>query len=187
MVARFFLLCWSLGIAFVFFILSMLAKIIPKLSPYLEGRTLDAAKLAELLRAAAPGQARLVVFCSSAGEYEQAVPLIETAHQEGGFFVLLVFFSPSGINFIKARGDRYPYILAPLDTQWQWERFFSMVKPEATVVVRHELWPAFLTSARRFSKKLLLVNVSQSSSKAPRLLIRWGKRCLFGFFDQIYF
>ncbi len=185
MFARIFLLSWSLGITLGFYLLRFVAFFFPQLKHHLEGRVLDLTQLSELLQGSAT-KPRLVVFCSSAGEYEQAVPLIETARLQGDYFVLIVFFSPSGLKFIKARGDKYPYMLAPYDSLAQWKQFFSLLRPRATVVVRHELWPAFLTCARAYSSRLLLVNVSRSSSGKPWLLRRLVKRWLLGFFEQIF-
>ena len=117
-------------------------------------------------------------FCSSAGEYEQAVPLLESlGNREAG---VVIFFSRSGLDFARLRGERAHCMLSIPDLVWLWWLFFVLYRPRGVVVVRHELWPAFLYIAGWWGR-LYLVNAS-----FPHVRHRWLRGGLLGFFDKIF-
>jgi 3-deoxy-D-manno-octulosonic-acid transferase len=187
MLRTLFLYFWSIIIMLAFSLLRLAGHLIPSLASFSAGRIIDKTLLQRLAAAAAGKKRRVLVLCSSAGEYEQALPLIAKLEQSADSLVVIVFFSPSGINFVKARGDSRNFVLAPMDSIWQWRRLFAAVRPTVSVVVRHELWPGFLGVAREVSSRVLLINVSKSSEKLPAYWQRYAKRWLYGFFDQIFF
>ena len=100
-------------------------------------------------------------WCSSAGEYEQARPLIQrlTFHNT---YILIIFFSKSGYDYALSRNEKHSYYLFSHDSIFFWERFFKAARPRQTFVVRHELWPAFLHCANKYSN-LILINASTSN------------------------
>ena len=118
-------------------------------------------------------------FCSSAGEYEQAVPLLSrlSGKREDK---MVIFFSHSGYRFAALRREQACCLLAPPDLLWLWWLFFAICRPQAVIVVRHELWPAFLAAACCWSK-LYLVDAS-----FPHIRYRWLKGWLLGFFSKIF-
>lgn len=116
----------------------------------------------------------VVFFCSSAGEFEQAVPLIERL-EASGFKSLVCFFSASGPRFLKARAYDIAYVLAPLDTVGNWQRFFRIYQPAVTVIIRHELWPAFCYVAVEQSK-LFVLHITKPAK--PIFYKTWIKRFL---------
>lgn len=97
----------------------------------------------------------VVFFCSSAGEYEQAKPLLER-FRKSDVYTHVFFFSRSGIDFAKARHEESAYCLSPMDAVWLWGALFSALRPDAVMVVRHEFWPAFLWSASRWCKIFII-------------------------------
>jgi len=130
---------------------------------------------------------RIVVFyCSSAGEFEQALPLIRRA-KEDNYEPLVIFFSVSGLDFAKARGEVVAHILSPLDSIWGWSRFFRTIKPVASVVVRHELWPCFAAVASKFSPVILINAMAGSESVRGRKgwLAKVAKRFVLSFVDKV--
>ncbi|MDD9952152.1 MAG: hypothetical protein OXT67_11375 [Zetaproteobacteria bacterium] len=102
-------------------------------------------------------QKRVVFFCSSAGEYEQALPIISRL-QKNSFFCHVIFFSPSGMNFHLSRKDKTSASMSVADTLWHWNKFFETFKPHYTLIIRHELWPAFLYCAKRSGSRTILIN-----------------------------
>jgi 3-deoxy-D-manno-octulosonic-acid transferase len=158
----------------------------------LAGRDITPLHLAELARRRAEKTHAALFFCSSAGEYEQAKPLIDRIIKKnsGDWFVHICFFSRSGFAFAKARSEILSYSLCPLDSVWAWGQIFSAIQPEVTFVVRYELWPAFLSTARHFGK-LYLVNASRGDVPGEvSFWKKWGKRQIRGrllqFFDKIF-
>lgn len=123
-------------------------------------------------------------FFSSAGEYEQGLALLNQLRSDSSLFVCLIFFSPSGFSYAKKKEESYVSFLFPSDEIWVWREFFSFLKPCTTLVVRHELWPGFLSEAKK-SGRLFLINASKPSQKenAGKTFI---KRRLLSFFHKIF-
>lgn len=123
----------------------------------------------------------IIFYCSSAGEYEQARPLASTL-VERGIFVHILFFSESGINFASIRNESLSYSLAPIDTRKNWDTFFSYLRPNLCIVVRHEFWPCFLYKASSYCKVILI----NGSLKSTSFLSLFLKKNLVKYFDLIY-
>jgi 3-deoxy-D-manno-octulosonic-acid transferase len=99
--------------------------------------------------AAETGEGTILFFCSSAGEYEQALPIVqrlpvEIAGRQRGFSTLFLFLSQSGLDFFRARGEKGRAGLAPVDTLWNWRALQRQHRIAISIVIRHEWWPAFL-------------------------------------------
>lgn len=101
----------------------------------------------------------ILFYCSSAGEYEQAKPLIDRISASGSVLCHVIFFSASGAKFVKARQDNVSWSMSPLDDVWEWGDIFSALRPSKTVIVRHELWPAFLWQAAAWSEVIVVNSV----------------------------
>jgi len=65
-------------------------------------------------------------------------------------------FSVSGTKFLRARKDKVSWTLSPLDDVFEWGTIYAALRPSVTVVVRHELWPAFLWAASEWSKIVVI-------------------------------
>jgi len=126
----------------------------------------------------------VIFFCSSAGEYEQARPLIDRLlAREQPPHIHVFFFSRSGIEFMHARRETIAHSLAPIDTVWHWGTLFAALQPDACIVVRHEWWPGFLATAREYAKVCL---IDGTRSPGTTLFKRSMKARLAGFFDRIF-
>ena len=112
------------------------------------------------------GRPVVLAFASSAGEYEQILPVIHQLISEG-WSALVCFFSPSGIKFAQARKDEIPYVASPIDTIWHVNSFFDTLKPDIVLVSKQELWPCFLWVASEKSS-LFLVDASVSERMLKR-------------------
>ncbi len=126
----------------------------------------------------------ILFYCSSAGEYEQALPILHRLPES--VFGVVIFFSASGTRFIQNRKDATPYLLAPpIDTVGAWAPIFSALRPSCSVVVRHEIWPGFLHVARQYGRTLL-INGSLSESVRRSFWHKRWKRALLEKMDVIY-
>jgi len=150
-----------------------LARLFPKLSPQLEGRTLLPELLTEWQQKRQAWPRAVVFFCSSAGEYEQAKPLMDRLQRQGDTFVFLIFVSYSGKRFALAQQETVPFIMAPWDSPRAWNRLFDAIRPNAFVIVRYELWPGFLQVARHRGPVYLIDAV-----RSPGLMKRGFSRSL---------
>lgn len=126
----------------------------------------------------------IIFFCSSAGEYEQAKPLIDRLQRpDSRNHPVIIFFSESGLTFAKKRNETATMFLAPPDCLPLWHIVFQHTHPKLVFVVRHELWPSFLLLAKLRST-VILINATRNeqtswiSEKFQTLL----KTC----FDRIY-
>ncbi|MFW7382015.1 MAG: 3-deoxy-D-manno-octulosonic acid transferase [Oligoflexus sp.] len=171
----------------LFWFLAQLAQVIswfrPALVPQLEGRWWTESDWQELQSWTRRYQRRLVIFCSSAGEYEQAKPLIARLSALPSCGVMTIIFSQSGMRFAKAQGDTLELRRASWDFLWVWQRFFRLLQPEVTAIVRHEIWPAFLHAAYRQGSKIFLIDAVAFDSP-PRFNRLW-KSYLYQFFHKI--
>lgn len=125
-------------------------------------------------------QQKMLFFCSSVGEYQQALPVVEELRRRG-VIVVFCFFSPSLLRYYAGSSGAYPYILAPWDTLPLCRKVLQHINPTAVWVVRHELWPCFLAAASERGT-LHLIGASVSGRRDPLRL----KRFLLGFFTHIY-
>ena len=132
--------------------------------PQLAGRRLSAAQLGELRQArmAQPDNPSYVFFASSAGEYEQALPIIEEIERrQPASLCVIVIFSESGLKFASTQSESRPLIKAPWDCTQDWRRLFQVLQPQHVFVIRYELWPGFLAVASSYCD-VSLVNASLS-------------------------
>jgi 3-deoxy-D-manno-octulosonic-acid transferase len=152
-----------------------------RIERFARNRAVSKEQLRNLQEAASRAHKRMIFFCSSAGEYEQTRPVVDQLNKEPDTFVVVIFFSESGVEFAKSKGDTIVYLKAPIDAIWNWEPVFNAVLPQVTVIVRHEIWPAFVHVAKRFGK-LVLINYSATGN------LRWRsfKQKMLQRFDEIY-
>ena len=137
------------------------------------------------LKKAKGRQGGTVIFCSSAGEYEQAAPLIRRLVQAGER-VVIFFFSTSGLNFARVREEACPCFLAPVDLPCLWRYVYRSLKPARTLVIRHELWPGFLATASKGGRPLYLLNACAGLKGHSPVMHKIAKAFLLQFFTKIY-
>lgn len=98
------------------------------------------------------------MHCSSAGEFEQGKPLIQSFRERYPTHKVLVsFFSPSGY----AVGEKYTgadYVTyLPLDTPNNAKRFVRAVNPEIVLFIKYEFWHHHLRAVAHRHVPILLV------------------------------
>ncbi len=124
----------------------------------------------------------ILFFCSSAGEYEQARPLIDYYNKKGKH-IFIVAFSPSGTRFMQKRNETNDFILCPLDRYHVWKAIFKILKPSTCFIVRHELWPSFIKLASSYSR-LILINASMN--RRYNVISLSMKKLLLSMMDYIF-
>jgi len=112
----------------------------------------------------------VLFFISSAGEYEQALPLADKLEKD--FHIVFIFFSPSGIQFAHKRKEKRLMFLAAPDFSWIWSRFFQTFNVKHVFIVRHELWPNFIRMAAKYSQLHLVDASLTSESMSYKLYLR---------------
>ncbi|MEZ4743595.1 MAG: glycosyltransferase N-terminal domain-containing protein [Bdellovibrionota bacterium] len=178
---------WSFLISLLQNLLSIFLPNSHKLKKQLKDRRLYPEKIETIKKAREKFPNCVLFFCSSAGEYEQAKPLIDRFSSLKNIYIQILFFSNSGIKFANARQETIPYILTPVDTLKNCQKILSALKPHATIIVRHELWPAFICTAWQYGKVYLInASLSESDKNKKNNKSIFIKKTLFHFIDQIY-
>jgi len=123
----------------------------------------------------------ILFYCSSAGEYEQAKPLIDRL--KATHFVYILFFSASGYEYANQLEEEAGFGMTPIDTVWDWKRMLKSLSPSMAIIVRHEFWPGFILTNYQYSSTIAIdVFIKEETS---RLSMRF-KNFLFGYLDQVY-
>lgn len=167
-------------------LLKIARRVKPELAAQLAGRPTARDLTTKLAKPRAAKRRAVLFFCSSAGEFEQARPLIARFAAQQDVFLHVLFFSKSGYEFALARGETVSFSLSPaVDSVWEWGSVFAAVRPDIVVVVRHELWPGFLETARHYAK-VYLIDASQSLGEARSRWKRIARGQLLQYFDAIF-
>lgn len=162
------------------------ARFLPRWKQQIANRRPMAAVAKDIVRQRSAARAGILYFCSSAGEFEQAKPLIERFAAQGGIYQHVVFFSQSGVDYVTARGDQTPYSLSPIDSCFAWGWLCAVLRPTVVVVVRHELWPAFLHTASSYAPVFLIDAVVKADEEHWSRWRRGLRRQLYAAFQKIY-
>lgn len=97
--------------------------------------------------------------CSSAGELEQGLPVIERMQQTfPQHKILISFFSPSGMNAARKLPQQYILTYLPKDTKTNAAKFIELVHPQMVVFVKYEFWYHHLQAAAFRHIPILLVS-----------------------------
>ena len=128
-----------------------------------------------------PKNAKVIWFhCASLGEFDQGLPVMhELKNKTSGAYILVTFFSPSGMQHFEKRAhpvDKALYL--PFDTKANAHTFINKVKPKLAIFVKYEFWPNFILECR--ASKIKLVSISTLFRKNQIYFKSYG-----GFFRRI--
>ncbi|MBN1895047.1 hypothetical protein JW906_11150 [bacterium] len=153
----------------------------------LEGRKILFEQLAKAAPAGLSRRPRFWIHNSSMGEFEQAKPLVEALKAAfPGCFIAVSFFSPSAYEHVQDYPHADCLCYLPIDDRRKARRFLDLIRPDAAIVIRHDIWPNHLLECRKRRIPTVLVNSSirhESLLKNP--LILHANRFLFGCFDHV--
>jgi 3-deoxy-D-manno-octulosonic-acid transferase len=113
-----------------------------------------------------PRGPRFWIHNSSMGEFEQARPLIESlkrTYPDGS--VIVSFFSPSGYDHVHEIREADLVCYLPFDSLQNAKRFLDILKPDAALVIRHDMWPNHIWELERRRIPLFLANCSIPSPR----------------------
>lgn len=105
---------------------------------------------------------------ASAGEFEQAKPVIELLKNSGTPLSIVVsFFSPSGYVAHKNYkfADAITYL--PLDSFFSVRYFLRRIRPNIAIIVRYELWFELLWQLRQDKTPVLLISATFPARHFP--------------------
>ena len=89
--------------------------------------------------------------CASLGEFDMAIPVMNLLKADDpSIFMLVTFFSPSGMNFYHKRNhpaDQAIYL--PLDTPKNARKFLTHFNPKFAFFIKYEFWSNVIFEANR--------------------------------------
>jgi len=112
------------------------------------------------------------MHCSSVGEFEQGLPVIELLKKENPTWkVLVTFFSPSGYEAVNNSIIDYKFYL-PLDTQPNAKQFVNIINPQIVLFIKYEFWYHFLNELK--AKNIPTYSVSSIFRPTQTFFKWWG-------------
>ena len=167
--------------------LKLFSGVLPKLRAFFRVRK---NLFAELEAAANPTDSnpRVWIHAASAGEFEQARPIIaEVKRARPDTLIFISFQSDSGYTVYKNYPDAKAVFYHPVDTKKNAERTVALIRPDVLVVMRYDLWPNHLHVSKRHGATLILAAaVLQEHSNYFKPFIRQFYHYVFSLFDTIY-
>lgn len=158
----------------------LLGPLLPKVSRGLEERR----GLVQRWRARGGRAAQCAWFhVASAGELEQALPLVESMRRR--MPVAVTFFSPSGMAFAARIGladkvDFFDYL--PIDSAKNARFCLSTLRPRLLVFIRYDLWPNLIWEARSAGVPMVLADAVCGHHRFPT---GWIHLALYRSIDRI--
>ena len=127
------------------------------------------------------------IHASSAGEFEQAKPVIDVVKKTFPFCnIIVTFFSPSGYSIGKNYKsiDHTSYL--PVDTKENAMGFLEIVKPRLVIFVKYDFWYHYLNTVH--SKKIPLLLISAVFRKEQSFFQWYGGfyRKMLYYFNAIF-
>ncbi len=127
------------------------------------------------------------MHCSSLGEFEQGLPLLESLKTTyPNYFFLVSFFSPSGFTVRQDHPAADFVCYLPMDSQKNAIDFLTIVKPQIAIFIKYEFWYHYLKTMKEKNIPVLLVS---AIFREDQLFFRWYGdfyKNLLHFFNSIF-
>ncbi|MBW2093628.1 MAG: 3-deoxy-D-manno-octulosonic acid transferase [Deltaproteobacteria bacterium] len=172
---------------FYHIVFSCVVLVLIPLFPFMRGKRIKE-KLGLGLKGGAPFRAPVWVHALSVGEVLSAIPLLDVLKEKYPENDLI--FSATtrqGIALAREKvGDKVKALIPmPMDFWWSVRRALHAINPAVFVLIETDIWPGFLSAARKKKVKCLLVNgrispKTYSFYKKCSFLVRK----MFGVFDR---
>jgi 3-deoxy-D-manno-octulosonic-acid transferase len=128
---------------------------------------------------------------ASAGELLQALPVMEGLMAEG-VQCALTFSSVSGVRWARQRLPELPRLIVadylPFDLRSNARRLLALLRPQAVVYVKYDLWPNLVWETRRagIPQFLISATLQEGSHRGVTPLGRSFYSSLYGALEGIY-
>ncbi len=159
----------------------------PKIREGIEDRHGEKKRLSKIRSQCRPDKHRVLVHCSSAGELESAIPLMQALTAASDPDIILSIFSPSAKSRAVSVKGVAGKLYLPFDTSFRMNRMLNILEPTLVVIVKHDVWPNLVWLCRERGIKTALVNGNfrpDSSRLCP--VLKNASRAVFRDLDAIY-
>lgn len=167
--------------------LKLFGRFSPKIKKNLHARKGWEQSLVKSVSALGKGK-RVLFHVASAGELQQALPLIQQMKKENPEYSIgISFYSISGYSFFKGDPAVDFICYMPFDTPRNSSFFMSSVKPDIYVVVTYDAWLNHCVAAKNVGASLVMIsgNLSSESSRI-RFPLRAVTKQTLALFDAIF-
>ncbi|MBN1145369.1 MAG: hypothetical protein JXA72_13140 [Bacteroidales bacterium] len=107
---------------------------------------------------------RILFHCTSAGEWLQALPIIEKLKSVNpGLFIMVSFFSPSGYKFARNPSTVDLKFYLPLDSRIAAFRLLRMLKPDLWIISKFDIWPNHVMAASALNIPMVITSATLSA------------------------
>ncbi len=107
---------------------------------------------------------RILFHCTSAGEWLQALPIIEKLKAVNPrLYIMVSFFSPSGYRFAKNPPEVDLKFYLPLDSAIAARRLFGLLKPELWIISKFDIWPNHVMVASAMNIPIVITSATLSA------------------------
>ncbi|MFZ4620490.1 MAG: 3-deoxy-D-manno-octulosonic acid transferase [Bacteroidota bacterium] len=114
------------------------------------------------------GTKRIWFHASSLGEFEQAKPIIAAIKQRHPQSdIIATFFSPSGFDNSKNYKAANIISYIPFDSYGDVHKFIAMIRPNAAVMVRYDIWPNMIFALHKNHIPTMIANATMKEH-SPR-------------------
>lgn len=125
---------------------------------------------------------------SSAGELEQAIPVLRYLYEKHSVLFLVTYFSPSAKPFLKNVPGLLLALSFPIDSISNHLKLMNAVDISHVLLVRYDIWPGLLLACRKKNLSISLLAATKNRAKKS-LLTSIGldtRRYFFKFFKSIF-
>lgn len=140
------------------------------------------------LRNESPDAECIWVHVASAGELEQAVPVLRAISDQRQVVFFLTYFSPSAEPFIKNVPALIGAVGFPLDIKANHRFLISTLAIKKVFCVRYDIWPQMISQCRESGLDIVLLAATKRQAKGgllASLAQRW-KRGILKNFSHIF-
>ncbi|HND82364.1 MAG TPA: glycosyltransferase N-terminal domain-containing protein [Chitinophagales bacterium] len=125
------------------------------------------------------------IHCASAGEFEQAIPIINAIKKKKANYKIYVsFFSPSGFAMYKDSKQADYFFYFPLDTAANAKYVVDFLQAKYVIFIRNEIWLNVLSLLYQKKTPTYLVNANLKQRR--NLLYRFYLDKTFPLFTKIF-
>ena len=127
-------------------------------------------KLAESnLRAASGGKKTDVywIHVASAGELEQAIPVLRSLHEKHGVFFFLTYFSPSARSFTKGCPGLLAATSLPTEDAHAYNAILNELRIRRLLLVRYDFWPMLMLTAQKNQTPVAVLAATLNKARSP--------------------
>lgn len=137
---------YNLGIHLIGLFMRLASQFNPKAKQWVTGRKELTSQLVNT-----NNKEVLWFHCASLGEFDQGLPLLNKLKKDKpNSFILVTFFSPSGMNFHHKRKHGADHVMyLPLDTPKKSKLFIQHYKPKQVFFIKYEFWFNVLQEANK--------------------------------------